>query len=499
MAEVFEDFRIGNMTARNRLVRAATAESLCTKDGKPSKRMMDYYAELAKGGVGTIITGYAYVTPDGKPSERALSLSDGADMDLLRELVQSVHAQRIVDEDPNVDVGERIANLPIMMPDGRIRRPRHGKHEAPATGQSANRQESGTRALLFAQLVYGGSKSKLADDDSRWRSFAKTSAPHEVRGDDATSEDGELESALADDAGENDVAGADGSVIGDERAASASTADGANPAVPPSGADAVAQADGPAKLAPNVNIVGPSVVEHPATHLVPREASLDDIERIIAAFANAAARAKLVGFDGVEVHAAHGYLLSQFLDGRFNRRDDEFGGTLEGRARLAIECVRAVRSQVGEGYPVLVKLNSCDVLHDVDGVAGGLSEAESLQVAQWLVEAGASGIEVSGDWHGVAQENIAGEPFFGSFGTRLASRLGAEVPVIVTGGWRDRDTIERYLETTGIAGFGMSRPLICQTILPELWRAEVTRTCECISCNWCVPKNGIPCILRKGR
>ena len=433
MAEIFEDFRIGDACARNRLVRAATAESLCTTEGEPSKRMMDYYGELARGGAGVIMTGYAYVTPDGKPSERALSFCDRAMEDSLRGLASAVHEQRIVDVDPEP---LRPQNIPIMRPDGRI---------VPGARVGDKRQggaqaEAGTRALVVAQLVYGGSKSKLAADDKRRRASAGSEPQDGV---------------------------------------------------------------------PNVDIMGPSAVVNPATGLVPYEATAEDLERVVAGFANAAARARRTGFDGVEVHAAHGYLLSQFLDGRFNRRTDEYGATLEGRARLAVECVRAVRSQVGEGFPVLVKLNSCDVRGDaggaagaggeVGGQAGGLSEEESLQVAEWLVGAGASCIEVSGDWHSFDQESVTGEPFFGAFGARLARRLGPETPVIVTGGWRDRDTIERYLETTGVAGFGMSRPLICQTILPELWRAEVTRTCECISCNWCVGKNGIPCILRKGR
>ena len=438
MAVIFEDFRMGNMVARNRLVRAATAESLCTLDGEPSKRMMDYYTELAKGGVGTIITGYAYVTPDGKPSERSLNLADSSMEEALRGLTNAVHEPRIVDIDP---VPLKPASLPIVLDDGRILKPKHVTNEA----EPAKQEEEGTQARVVAQLVYGGSKSKLAANDPRWCAQPASSAP------------------VAEDVNAG----------GEEQTA--------------------------AVLAPNVDIVGPSVVENPATGLVPREATADDIERIVAAFANAAARAKRVGFDGVEIHAAHGYLLSQFLDGRFNKRTDEYGGSLQGRARLAIECVRAVRAQVGPGFPVLVKLNSCDVLGDVLGAAGGLSEEESLQVAEWLVKAGASCIDVSGDWHGVEQEDIAGEPFFGSFGARLAKRLGDETPVVVTGGWRDMDTIERYLETTGVAGFGMGRPLICQTILPELWRAEETRKCECISCNWCIGKNGNPCILRKGK
>lgn len=432
MAAIFEELRIGDMVVRNRLVRAAVAESLCTLEGEPSKRMADYYGELAKGGVGTIITGYAYVTPDGKPSERALSLCDDSTEDGLRKLTSAVHEPRIVDVDPQP---VQPATLPIMLDDGRIIRPKHAMKEV-----TPKQVDQGTQARIVAQLVYGGSKSKLAASDPRWIALSES----------ANSDAGEA-------------------------------------------------AEASAKLVPNVDIVGPSVVENPATGLVPREATAGDIARIVTAFADAAARAQRVGFDGVEIHAAHGYLISQFLDGRFNKRADEYGGSLEGRARLAIEVVRAVRAAVGAGYPVLVKLNSCDVLGDAQGSAGGLSEEESLQVAQWLVEAGASCIEVSGDWHGMEAEDIAGEPFFGAFGARLARRLGDAAPVIVTGGWRDMDTIERYLETTGVAGFGLGRPLICQTILPELWRAEVTRKCECISCNWCVGKNGIPCLLRKGK
>ena len=417
MAEVFEEVNLGGAAARNRLVRSATAESLCTKEGVPSKRLIDYYCELARGGVGTIITGYAFVCADGKPSERSLCLSEEADEDVLRELADAVHAERIVDVDPEP---LRPEGLPVMLPDGRI----VSGSGAGATDKAP--ADEGTTALVVAQLVYGGSKSKLDVDDARR--------------------------------------------LG------------------------VESPDG----APNADIVGPSAVVHPATGLVPREATNEDLERVVAAFADAAARAKRVGFDGVEVHAAHGYLLSQFLDPRFNKRGDKWGGSLENRARLATECVRAVRSAVGGDFPVWVKLNSCDVLGDASGAAGGLSEEESLQVAQWLVEAGASCIDVSGDWHAVGQDDVTGEPFFGSFGVRLAKRLGADVPVVVTGGWRDLDTIERYLETTEVAGFGLSRPLICQTVLPELWRAEETRKAQCISCNWCVGKNGLPCILRKG-
>lgn len=398
------------MHMRNRFVRAATAESLCTKEGAPSKRMIDLYRGLVKGGVGMIITGYAYVTEDGKASERSTNLSDDSALDELTELVKAVHAP-VGDEVNPLDVGKLRPVAPKLA------------HDGPHASDSG----SGTR--IIAQLVYGGSKSKLAADDPRHLSV-------------------------------------------DEQAEDA-------------------------PLQPNVDIVGPSVVAHMATGLVPRQATAEDIERITQAFAAAAARAKRAGFDGVEIHAAHGYLLSQFLDGRFNKRTDEYGGTLENRARFALECVKAVRAEVGLGYPVLVKLNSCDVLGDPQGAQGGLSEEESLRVAEWLVEAGASCIEVSGDWHAVEPEDITGEPFFGSYATRLARRISA--PVILTGGWRDPEVIERYLETTGITAVGMARPLICQPFLPELWSSGTLRVAECASCNFCARHNGIPCIMRKGR
>ena len=419
MEKVYEQWAIGSTTMKNRFVRSAIAESLCTTSGVPSKRLMDLYRGLVRGGVGMIITGYSYVCPDGKPSERALCLSDDADMDSLRALAQAVHERQDDDEE---DSQAEVVSMPSL------EELRAGaKVERRQVGASAER-ESGSRVI--AQLVYGGSKSTLTPDDPR-------------------------------------------SIAVEE----------------PMGKHAAPQ--------PNVDIVGPSPIAHPKTGLVPREATAADIERIVKAFGTAATRAKDAGFDGVEVHAAHGYLLSQFLDGRFNKRDDEYGGSLENRARFALACVRAVRAQVGDDYPVIVKLNSCDVLDDPQGAQGGMTEEESLQVAAWLVEAGASCIEVSGDWHAVDRETITGEPFFGSFGTRLARRIDA--PVIVTGGWRDPEIIERYLETTDIAAIGMGRPLISQPFLPELWSAGYDNKAECDSCNFCAKHNGIPCILRKGK
>lgn len=139
---------------------------------------------------------------------------------------------------------------------------------------------------------------------------------------------------------------------------------------------------------------GPSADFNPygLMHGLPRIRRLAaaEIEEVVHAFVRAANVARDAGFDAVEIHCGHGYLISQFLSPVFNRRRDEWGGTLAGRARLAVSVVRAVREALGPGYPILVKLNTSD------GVAGGLVVEESAQVARWLVEAGVTAIVPSG-------------------------------------------------------------------------------------------------------
>jgi len=122
----------------------------------------------------------------------------------------------------------------------------------------------------------------------------------------------------------------------------------------------------------------------------PRAMTEDQILDAIARFGRSASVLKTAGFDGVQLHSAHGYLLSQFLSPRTNRRDDRWGGSLENRARPLLESVRAVRAAVGRAFPVSVKLNSSDF------VKGGFEPEECLQVVRWLSEAGIDLLEVSG-------------------------------------------------------------------------------------------------------
>ena len=409
MASLFDELRVDSMAARNRVVRAATAESLATSQGAPSERLVSLYQQLAAGGVGTIITGYSYVSADGKPSEYALSLCDDRLESEYRALVDAAH-----------DGG----------------------------------------ACIIAQLVYGGSKSKLAADDPRRITVLKS---------------GNVGSASA---GLQDAAIAVSPGVCSELSAGVQDAAPNVRVVEPS-------------ARPNVRIVGPSAVPNPATGLVPREASPADLARIASQFADAAARAKRWGFDGVEVHVAHGYLLGQFLSPFFNRRTDEYGGSIENRARFACECIAAVREAVGDGFPIFAKLNSSDKR---DG-STGLVEEDSLVVAGMLIDAGASAIEVSGDWHAFNAGDAFDGPFFGDYGARLARMIDA--PVLVTGGWRDPQKAERYLAETKVAAIGMSRPLICEPDLPLKWESGALYPSRCTSCNHCAKSSGIPCVFNK--
>ena len=222
---------------------------------------------------------------------------------------------------------------------------------------------------------------------------------------------------------------------------------------------------------------------------MPVEATVADLHELAQAFADAAARAQTAGFDGVELHAAHGYLLSQFLSPLLNRRRDEYGGALRNRARFLVEVVDAVRLRVGATFPLIVKLNSSD------GVEGGLTEDDSIEAAKLLAAHGASAIEVSGNWRNCRVRDFDGEPFFAPYAKRLACEV--DIPVILTGGNRSFEAMDRLaVESEGrIAGFGLCRPLICEPRLARRWRVDPQAKPRCVSCDKCSTMPGHRCIL----
>lgn len=219
---------------------------------------------------------------------------------------------------------------------------------------------------------------------------------------------------------------------------------------------------------------------------VGRAMSGDELTAVTRAFAAAAVRAQTAGFDAVQVHAAHGYLLSQFLSPYFNRRTDGYGDDVEQRARLLLEVVAAVRDAVGQGYPVLVKMNAEDFL------PGGFSVDDMLRVAGMLETAGVDAIELSagtGLPEGLSFSRVGrpapGEPeaYYEAAARRFKESV--RMPLMLVGGIRTLETAERLVAEGATDYVALSRALIREPGLSERWRAGDTAPARCISGNGC--------------
>jgi len=225
------------------------------------------------------------------------------------------------------------------------------------------------------------------------------------------------------------------------------------------------------------------------------------IDKIIADFAAAARRARQAGFDGVQVHAAHGYLLSQFLSPAFNRRRDEYGGSIANRARIHLAVGRAVRQAVGADYPLLIKMNCADFIDN------GITAADSRQAAQLFAGAGFDAIELSGgiirtgklapSRPGIHPEER--EAYYRQYAGELRQKIN--IPLILVGGLRSFAVAEKLIDD-GIADYiSMSRPFICEPDLIKRWQAGDRRRAACVSDNLCFAPGfagkGVYCVTRE--
>lgn len=209
---------------------------------------------------------------------------------------------------------------------------------------------------------------------------------------------------------------------------------------------------------------GPSALDIPG--LTCAALTPDDIGTLPSQFAQTAQLAEQAGFGGVQLHAAHGFLLSQFLSPLFNKRDDAYGGSLENRMRLLLDVIEAVRRAVSPGFAVALKLNATDQLE------GGFEEGEALEVISALDSTGLDLIDISGGTYfpgaRSASDRTGGGPYFVDFARR--ARPLTRIPLMVTGGFKTMLQVTDAIEQHGVDMVGLARALVLDPTLPDGWR-----------------------------
>ncbi|MBN1643828.1 MAG: NADH:flavin oxidoreductase [Dehalococcoidales bacterium] len=258
--------------------------------------------------------------------------------------------------------------------------------------------------------------------------------------------------------------------------------------------------------------IAPSAVFEPYLKRMPREMSIDEIKKTIVAFAEGARRARDAGFDGVQLHAAHGWLLSGFLSPFTNRRTDSYGGTTESRCRILEEIYDSIRARVGKDFPVMVKMNVDDF------IIGGVDLAEAKRIAKRLVKKGFAGIETSGGmweclvrseaelgWKPVlipeSRTNVKAGENEGYFRVSAGEiKKATKSPIVLVGGLRSVGVIETILAQGDADFISLSRPLIREPDLPRKWLEGIKTSADCISCNSCLGtlwEGGLRCLKIK--
>ena len=362
MLTLFEPAQIKYLTLANRFVRSATWEGLARDDGSSTSKLIDLLAELARGGIGLIMTSHAYVSPEGQAGPWQLGIYSDRFISGLTEMTRSIQT-----------MGGKIA----------------------------------------LQLAHAGSHAS---------------------------------SRLS-----------------------------------------------------GLEAIGPSAIEKESGP-VGREMTRDEIETVTEAFASAAVRARRAGFDAVQIHAAHGYLLSQFLSPYFNKRKDEYGGSIENRARLAVQVLKAIRKAVGSDFPIFIKLNSEDFLPE------GLTVEEMIETSAMLEESGIDAIEMSGGTflsgkHNPSRRGKPGpgetEAYYEAAARRFKEKIRA--PLMLVGGIRTFETAER-LVTEGVTDYiALCRPLIREPNLVGRWKSGDRRPASCLSDSGCfkpaLEGRGVSCVV----
>jgi 2,4-dienoyl-CoA reductase-like NADH-dependent reductase (Old Yellow Enzyme family) len=244
--------------------------------------------------------------------------------------------------------------------------------------------------------------------------------------------------------------------------------------------------------APSGPVFAPSNITDPINGITPEPFSRGQLKTLVKEFGQAALRAKKAGFDGVQIHGAHGYLFSKFLSPVFNKRTDEYGGSPINNVRIILEVLREIKAVCGKDYPVWIKLNCSDFGKD----GQGLDVDGFILTAKELEKNGIDAIEVSGGTM-TGEHSPCRSKKHSAYHLPYATQLAREinVPIILVGGFRDMENIESALTQPGIEAVSMSRPLIREPGLVKRWMEGDRKKAACVACNGCFNPNGALCFF----
>jgi len=250
----------------------------------------------------------------------------------------------------------------------------------------------------------------------------------------------------------------------------------------------------------------PSPIPYKGTGITPQELTTEEVKEFVKKFIDAGLRAYECGYDIVQLHAAHGYFLNNFISPYTNIRSDEFGGSLQGRTKILVDIYNGIRDELGNQFPIIIKLQSQDY------IPNGITEAEGIEIAKIIADAGFDGIEPSGG----GRESIEftknalpskfikkpeEENYFLPFARKLKPYM-KNGTLILVGGIRNPFNAENIIKE-GIADFiSMCRPLIYEPDLPNRWESGDLSPAKCISCNSChvvMQKGPVYCVTKKKR
>ncbi len=245
--------------------------------------------------------------------------------------------------------------------------------------------------------------------------------------------------------------------------------------------------------------IAPSKIKDELSTVVPKKITEQEILEVIEAFTKAAIRAKKAGFDGVQLHCAHGFLLSNFISPYTNRRTDRWGGSIENRTRIVTQIVRRIKEQAGADFPILVKLNATDGFQlgsqktDLE-----INISQVLETAKLLEKTGVCSIEVSGGISEAGKVTVrtainspAEEAYFGEYSKAI--KKAVNIPVILVGGIRSLSVMENLLEEGYADLISLSRSFICEPDLVLKLKSEKAKKAMCASCNLCFDLEGVKC------